>query len=96
MKSQRLIIEGGNALSGEIKVQGAKNSSLPIIAASLMCKGETVLKNCPCLTAVSYTHLKKKDTESVPKLIIMQMQLKLNRTEQASGTVITENHSLLI
>ena len=29
MKSQRLIIEGGNALSGEIKVQGAKNSSLP-------------------------------------------------------------------
>lgn len=39
---------------------------------------------------------KKKDTESVPKLIIMQMQLKLNRTEQASGTVITENHSLLI
>ena len=50
MKSQRLIIEGGNALSGEIKVQGAKNSSLPIIAASLMCKGETVLKNCPCLT----------------------------------------------
>ena len=44
MKSQRLIIEGGNALSGEIKVQGAKNSSLPIIAASLMCKGETVLK----------------------------------------------------
>lgn len=50
MKSQRLIIEGGNALSGEIKVQGAKNSSLPIIAASLMSRGETVLKNCPCLT----------------------------------------------
>ena len=50
MKSQRLIIEGGNALSGEIRVQGAKNSSLPIIAASLMCKGETILKNCPRLT----------------------------------------------
>lgn len=50
MQGQRLIIEGGNVLSGEIKVQGAKNSSLPIIAASLMCRGETVLKNCPRLT----------------------------------------------
>ncbi|MGN1481439.1 UDP-N-acetylglucosamine 1-carboxyvinyltransferase [Porcipelethomonas sp.] len=50
MQNQKLVIEGGHKLSGEVRVQGAKNSSLPIIAASLMCQGETVLKNCPALS----------------------------------------------
>ena len=50
MLNQKFVIEGGKKLSGEIKIQGAKNSSLPIIAASLMCSGETVLKNCPALS----------------------------------------------
>lgn len=52
MKSSRLIIEGGRRLSGEIKVTGAKNASLPILAASLLTGGETVLFNCPSLSDV--------------------------------------------
>lgn len=52
MKSSRLIIEGGRRLSGEIKVSGAKNASLPILAASLLSGGETVLHNCPSLSDV--------------------------------------------
>lgn len=52
MPGQKLVIEGGKPLSGEIKVQGAKNSSLPILAASLLCSGESVLKNCPMLSDV--------------------------------------------
>ncbi len=47
---QKLIIKGGNRLSGDIRVQGAKNAVLPILAASVMCCGETVLKNCPRLS----------------------------------------------
>lgn len=47
------LIEGGNPLSGEIKVQGAKNAVLPILSASLLNRGRTVLKNCPDLSDVS-------------------------------------------
>lgn len=48
----RLIINGGNRISGELCVQGAKNSVLPMIAASILCKGECVLHNCPDLSDV--------------------------------------------
>ncbi len=46
-------VAGGKKLSGEIMLQGAKNSALPIIAASLMVNGKTVLHNCPCLSDIS-------------------------------------------
>lgn len=49
---QKLIVTGGKRLRGEISVQGSKNSSLPIMAASLMCGGECRIKNCPKLTDV--------------------------------------------
>ncbi|MBR6874165.1 MAG: UDP-N-acetylglucosamine 1-carboxyvinyltransferase [Ruminococcus sp.] len=49
---QRLIIEGEKRLSGEIKVQGAKNSALPLLSAALLVQGETVLHNCPRLSDV--------------------------------------------
>lgn len=48
-----LLIEGGKSLSGEVKVQGSKNSVLPILAASLLSKGENVFYNCPCLSDVN-------------------------------------------
>jgi len=46
------IIDGGHRLSGEVKVQGSKNSALPILAATLLCRGECVLYNCPRLSDV--------------------------------------------
>lgn len=46
------VVDGGRALSGEVKVQGSKNSTLPILAATLLCRGECVLYNCPRLTDV--------------------------------------------
>lgn len=49
---ERLIIEGGERLKGEVSVHGAKNSSLPILAATLLYGGQTVLKNCPRLSDV--------------------------------------------
>ena len=42
MSDQKFVIKGGTPLNGELKIQGAKNSVLPIIAASV---------------TVSYTHL---------------------------------------
>ncbi len=49
---QKLVIEGGTKVSGEIKVQGAKNSALPLLAATILGKTSTVLHNCPRLSDV--------------------------------------------
>ncbi len=49
----KLVINGGRKLSGEIAVGGAKNSVLPLLAATLLVKGKSVLHNCPDLTDVA-------------------------------------------
>ena len=68
-----LVINGGKKLSGEICVQGAKNSVLPVLAATVLCGGECVIHNCPQLSDVE-TSLKilahlgcgcKKDGDTV-------------------------------
>lgn len=43
----RFFIEGGKRLSGEVNISGAKNSALPIIAATLLTDKEVTLKNIP-------------------------------------------------
>ncbi|MBN1899565.1 MAG: UDP-N-acetylglucosamine 1-carboxyvinyltransferase [Spirochaetes bacterium] len=45
----RFIIKGGKELSGKVKVSGSKNAALPLIAASLLAKGRTILHNVPDL-----------------------------------------------
>lgn len=47
-----IVIDGPAQLNGEITVQGAKNSTLPLLSAALLCKGQTVLRNCPKLSDV--------------------------------------------
>lgn len=51
----RFIINGGNRLFGTAKVQGSKNSVLPILAATILAKGESVITNCPDITDVDAT-----------------------------------------
>lgn len=51
----KFIIDGGLPMQGEISVQGAKNAVLPILAASLLAKGECVIHNCPQLRDVEKT-----------------------------------------
>jgi len=43
----RYIIEGGKPIKGKIKISGSKNSALAIIAASLILKNKTILRNVP-------------------------------------------------
>ena len=47
-----IVIEGGNKLEGTLKVQGAKNGVLPLLAATILCSGECVIHNCPKLSDV--------------------------------------------
>ncbi len=48
----KYIIEGGHRLRGEYKVKGAKNSVLPIMAATVAIPGEYCITNCPKISDV--------------------------------------------
>lgn len=48
-------VYGGRALRGEAVCQGSKNSSLPILAASILSGGEIILENIPRLSDVDAT-----------------------------------------
>ena len=48
----RLIIEGGRPLEGSVRAGGAKNSVLPILAATIISGGESIIHNCPDLRDV--------------------------------------------
>ena len=52
MDSYKLIITGGKKLEGRVKISGAKNSSLSIMAAALLTKDPCILKNIPRLSDV--------------------------------------------
>ncbi|HPX38742.1 MAG TPA: UDP-N-acetylglucosamine 1-carboxyvinyltransferase [Mycobacterium sp.] len=44
---ERFLVTGGNRLSGQVAVTGAKNSVLKLMAASLLAEGTTTITNCP-------------------------------------------------
>ncbi len=48
-----LYIQGGAPLEGELTVQGAKNSVLPVLAGCVLARGQVELSNCPVLSDVS-------------------------------------------
>ena len=50
---EKIVIQGGKTLNGEITASGAKNAVLPIIAASIVAKGTSVIKNVPHLDDVT-------------------------------------------
>ncbi|MFQ5900088.1 MAG: UDP-N-acetylglucosamine 1-carboxyvinyltransferase [Thermodesulfobacteriota bacterium] len=56
----RIRIEGGERLTGEVNISGAKNASLPIMAATLLAEGESVISNLPGL----------RDIETIKSLLI--------------------------
>ncbi len=49
----KLVIQGGNALHGTISASGSKNSSLPILFASILADGPVTLTNTPHLSDIS-------------------------------------------
>lgn len=45
-------IQGGMALQGKVRVQGSKNASLPVLAATLLVGEESLIRNCPRIADV--------------------------------------------
>lgn len=49
---EKIIVEGGNKLSGEVNISLAKNSILPIMVASLLSEDEVIIQEAPMLEDV--------------------------------------------
>ncbi|MDO9221275.1 MAG: UDP-N-acetylglucosamine 1-carboxyvinyltransferase, partial [Thiobacillus sp.] len=50
---ESLLIQGGNKLTGEVRISGAKNAALPILTASLLSAEPLQLSNVPHLKDIS-------------------------------------------
>jgi UDP-N-acetylglucosamine 1-carboxyvinyltransferase len=51
----KLAIVGGKPLDGEVRISGAKNAALPILAATLLADGPVTLRNVPKLNDIATT-----------------------------------------
>ena len=49
---KKIVVKGGNKLKGEVNISAAKNSVLPIIAASILCEEDITIENAPMLEDV--------------------------------------------
>ncbi len=72
----KLLIRGGNSLSGTVEISGAKNAALPELCAALLTSDPVTLENVPGLQDVS-TMLK----------LIRNMGVTAERNAEARGTV---------
>ena len=51
----KIFVQGGRKLSGEVRISGAKNAALPILVASLLCDGPNTFTNVPDLMDIRST-----------------------------------------
>jgi UDP-N-acetylglucosamine 1-carboxyvinyltransferase len=51
----KLAIVGGRPLDGEVRISGAKNAALPILAATLLAEGPVIVRNVPKLNDIATT-----------------------------------------
>ena len=78
----KLIIEGGRPLTGVVSVSGAKNSVLPILAATILAEGPVQLDNVPDLKDVS-----------TMAMLLKEMGARISSTEEDIYTVDASNLS---
>lgn len=77
----KFLIRGGNRLSGSIKVDGAKNSVLPIIAASILAsEGTSIIEDAPWLT----------DVETISK-VAMSLGSEIRREDETTLHIDSQN-----
>ena len=52
---EKIIVNGGTPLFGEVEISGSKNAALPIIYACVLVKGKCILENIPDLSDIMYS-----------------------------------------
>ena len=76
----KIVIQGGKPLHGDVQISGAKNAALPILASALLTEGENTFHNIPDLV----------DIKTIKKLLKnMGMQIDGNETCKVSAEKIT-------
>lgn len=78
---EKLIVEGGRQLSGEVRISGAKNAALPLIAATLLAPGKHTLRNVPDL----------RDTRT-----FIRLMGELGVTSERKGNTVTLDSTYLV
>ena len=73
---EKLIVHGGTTLKGSVTISGSKNSSLPILAATLLTKDVCTIRRVPDLSDTNYM-----------TLILAELGAEV---ERASGVVVVE------
>jgi UDP-N-acetylglucosamine 1-carboxyvinyltransferase len=51
----KILVQGGRKLNGSVRISGAKNAALPILAAALLCDGTNTFTNVPDLKDIQST-----------------------------------------
>lgn len=76
----KILVHGGQPLSGNVKISGSKNSALPILAATLLTKEPCVIHHVPDLSDIHY---------------MLQILASLGaEVERASGTVTVKAENI--
>ncbi len=79
----QLVIEGGHALYGSVRISGAKNAGLVLIVASIMAEGQTILDNVPRIC----------DTEVLIE-ILLEMGVDIHWNEDGSLSICPPGHEI--
>lgn len=91
-------VSGGRPLSGETRIQGAKNAALPLMAAAVLHKGTTVIHNCPDIADVACMRMLLEDlgcqtefrdhTMYIDAAVIRKTEPDASLTAQMRGSVL--------
>ena len=79
----KFLIQGGNKLEGEVRISGAKNAALPLLAAMILAETPITLKNVPNL----------KDVNTLVKLIAgLGIKMSYEGDTVIADTSTLDNH----
>jgi len=96
----KLVIRGGKRLKGEVEISGAKNAALPIVVASLLASGTSMVSRVPNLKDVltigqlirhlgaEFSHEDNKTVINTERIRIFEAPYELVRTMRASVLVL--------
>ena len=81
----KLLIEGGTALAGEVHISGAKNAALPILAGTLLATEPVTVSNIPHLNDVTTT-ISLLQTMGVQVTVDDSLRIKVDASDVANRT----------
>lgn len=97
-KMDKLIIHGGKRLKGEVRISGAKNAALPLMAATLLTEGNNTFSNIPYLKDITtiIELMRKLGVEVNGRDVVEINASNLNSYEAPYDLVKTMRASILV